>query len=316
MGSSLFNTTPQNTYPGLLKLGDNLPLNGTLKAISDGAGNDTMLEISNTALQIGGSTGLFWDNTNKRLGVGTNAPTQKLTILGNNRILFTGVSAQNQTASFGTDSGDNAFINYGGGSGKSFSINGSGFDMWSSNANQVLIAGGSNGYLGIGVTGFSPNKVTIRGSGSTSATTSLLVQNSAGTELFRVRDDGNFNLAQGGLYWNTIGFGSYITSDGYTMFYNTRQDTKEHRFTIGGTEVFRVNRMSATDTRVVINNTSNGYASAVLSADSTTQGFLPPRMTNAQRAAIAAPAVGLMVYCTDAVEGLYVYKSTGWTFVI
>jgi hypothetical protein len=23
-----------------------------------------------------------------------------------------------------------------------------------------------------------------------------------------------------------------------------------------------------------------------------------------------------MVYCTDAVEGLYVYKSTGWTFVI
>jgi hypothetical protein len=39
-------------------------------------------------------------------------------------------------------------------------------------------------------------------------------------------------------------------------------------------------------------------------------------MTNVQRAAIASPAVGLMVYCTDAVEGLYVYKSTGWTFVI
>jgi hypothetical protein len=39
-------------------------------------------------------------------------------------------------------------------------------------------------------------------------------------------------------------------------------------------------------------------------------------MTNAQRTAIASPAVGLMVYCTDAVEGLYIYKSTGWTFVI
>jgi hypothetical protein len=57
-------------------------------------------------------------------------------------------------------------------------------------------------------------------------------------------------------------------------------------------------------------------ASAKVQIDSTTQGFLPPRMTNAERTAIASPAVGLMVYCTDAVEGLYIYKSTGWTFVI
>lgn len=57
-------------------------------------------------------------------------------------------------------------------------------------------------------------------------------------------------------------------------------------------------------------------ASAALQADATTQGFLPPRMTNAQRTAIASPAIGLMVYCTDTVEGIYVYKSTGWTFII
>jgi hypothetical protein len=57
-------------------------------------------------------------------------------------------------------------------------------------------------------------------------------------------------------------------------------------------------------------------ASAKVQIDSTTQGFLPPRMTNAQRTAIASPAVGLMVYCTDALEGLYIYKSMGWTFVI
>lgn len=56
-------------------------------------------------------------------------------------------------------------------------------------------------------------------------------------------------------------------------------------------------------------------ASAALQADATTQGFLPPRMTNAQRTAIASPAIGLMVYCTDTVEGIYVYKSTGWTFI-
>jgi hypothetical protein len=70
---------------------------------------------------------------------------------------------------------------------------------------------------------------------------------------------------------------------------------------------------------VLIGNitTGNGTAySAILQADSTTQGFLPPRMTNAQRLAIATPAIGLIVYCTDVVEGLYINKSTGWTFII
>jgi len=57
-------------------------------------------------------------------------------------------------------------------------------------------------------------------------------------------------------------------------------------------------------------------ASAIGQFDSTTKGFLPPRMTTAQRTSIASPAIGLMVYCTDATEGLYIYKSTGWTFII
>jgi len=53
-------------------------------------------------------------------------------------------------------------------------------------------------------------------------------------------------------------------------------------------------------------------ASAVLEATSTTKGFLPPRQTQAQRTAITSPAVGLIVYQTDATEGLYIYTSTGW----
>jgi hypothetical protein len=79
-----------------------------------------------------------------------------------------------------------------------------------------------------------------------------------------------------------------------------------------------------TNTRLNIFN--NGYsielgasnvvaASAIFELKSTTQGFLPPRMTNAQRLAILTPAVGLIVYCTDVVEGLYINKSTGWTFI-
>ena len=53
-------------------------------------------------------------------------------------------------------------------------------------------------------------------------------------------------------------------------------------------------------------------ASAKVQIDSTTQGFLPPRMTSAQRTAISTPATGLMVYQTDGTEGVYVYTSAGW----
>lgn len=40
-------------------------------------------------------------------------------------------------------------------------------------------------------------------------------------------------------------------------------------------------------------------ASAQLEIRSTTKGFLPPRMTTTQRNAIASPATGLTIYCTD-----------------
>jgi len=52
---------------------------------------------------------------------------------------------------------------------------------------------------------------------------------------------------------------------------------------------------------VLIGNitTGNGTGySAILQADSTTQGFLPPRMTTTQKNAIATPAAGLVVYDT------------------
>ncbi len=47
-------------------------------------------------------------------------------------------------------------------------------------------------------------------------------------------------------------------------------------------------------------------ASALLELDSTTQGFLPPRMTTIQMNAISSPAEGLMIYATD------IHQWCGW----
>lgn len=56
----------------------------------------------------------------------------------------------------------------------------------------------------------------------------------------------------------------------------------------------------------------SGDASAILAATSTTKGFLPPRMTAAQKAAINPPAQGLIIYQTDGTQGLYVYDGASW----
>ena len=55
-------------------------------------------------------------------------------------------------------------------------------------------------------------------------------------------------------------------------------------------------------------------SSAVLQVDSITQGFLPPRMNQAQRLAISAPVDGLIVFQTDNTAGLYLYLG-GWSLI-
>jgi predicted heme/steroid binding protein len=53
-------------------------------------------------------------------------------------------------------------------------------------------------------------------------------------------------------------------------------------------------------------------ASALFQMDSTNKGFLPPRMTQAQRTAISSPAEGLIVYQTNGTIGLYIYANATW----
>mgnify|MGYP000057631901 CR=1 FL=1 len=56
--------------------------------------------------------------------------------------------------------------------------------------------------------------------------------------------------------------------------------------------------------------TTTPDASAKLEVAATNKGFLLPRMTAAQRAAITTPANGLLIYQTDAPTGFYVNTGT------
>jgi len=208
MGTTLNGTTPQNTYPSLIKVGDNGAVDATLQRLSDGEGNDLPLEVSSTAVNFTGTVtqngnpistppsgvagaiqfsdgsafasdaaNLFWDDTDNRLGVGTNAPT-----------------ATNH----------------------------------------------------------------IKGSGSTSATTALLVQNSAGVASLQVLDDTSvFNNGKGAVASNTA-FGNGALTSNTTGSNNTangrnalQNNTTGNDNTANGTQALRNNTTG-------VNNTANG----------------------------------------------------------
>jgi len=65
--------------------------------------------------------------------------------------------------------------------------------------------------------------------------------------------------------------------------------------------------------QVAINSTGAvSDASAMLDVQSTTKGFLVPRMTQAEKEAISSPATGLIIYQTDGTSGFYFYSGSSW----
>jgi len=255
MGTSLSGLTPATTFDGLLKVGDNDPLTATLKPISTGDGTDTMLELSTSALQVGGTTGMYWDNTNKRLGIGTDAPSTPFEVYGGVRFrnnlnlngnifnsasgivnidglaYFNGITdkvgigettptsrlhvkgsgndntttsllVQNSDASASLTYDDSGKVEIVGNSQTGFiQTYGFGAVGFGNESGPTILYGNNlaglhtgSGYTAFGANSSSSQRVLIKGSGATSATTSLLVQNSAGTEHLKVTDDGKVNV--------------------------------------------------------------------------------------------------------------------------
>lgn len=84
------------------------------------------------------------------------------------------------------------------------------------------------------------------------------------------------------------------------------------------TKYMTVDKTNFTTSLNVGIGTTSPDASAIIDASSTAKGFLPPRMTNAQKGAIASPATGLTVYCTDctatdaSIGVMQTYNGTTW----
>jgi hypothetical protein len=146
----------------------------------------------------------------------------------------------------------------------------------------------TNNRFGVGTN--SPSATAhFKGSGATSATTSLLVQNSASTELFKIQDNGFFSFGSG-----TLSLVNVVSS--------------AQTLRIDSNGVNGVIRMEGN--QIGMGDNTTGHTSALLTLTSTTKGFLPPRMTTTQRNAIASPAAGLMIYNTTTAK-LNVY-TTAW----
>ncbi len=103
--------------------------------------------------------------------------------------------------------------------------------------------------------------------------------------------------------WNGSSFVSY-TAPNSTAFYN--QNTTNDAGSAKATPIYR-------NGSIGIGNNTMPSASAQLDVNSTSKGLLTPRMTQAQRTAISAPATGLLVYQTDGGQpGFWYYNGSAW----
>lgn len=110
-----------------------------------------------------------------------------------------------------------------------------------------------------------------------------------------------------------IGSGSDTISDSAIRWWQAGVIYEPERFDIGrrtggGNPVMAISILASLQLGI---GTTSPHASAHVDVASTTRGFLPPRMTTAQRNAIASPAAGLMLFNTDE-AALQVHDGSGW----
>jgi hypothetical protein len=173
------------------------------------------------------------------------------------------------------------------------------------------------------------------GTGNTSNGFQVLLSNTTGDsntaigrEALRSNITGSNNSAIGRNSGRFIADGATantITNNSVFLGVDTRaaSDNQTNQIVIGhtaiglGSNTTVIGNSSTTFGRwygsLLLGTTTNA-ASSILTMESTTRGFLPPRMTSTQRNAIASPATGLIVYDTTLNDPFY-FNGTAWTML-
>jgi len=259
------------------------------------------IQFSNGSAFASDAANLFWDDTNNRLGVGTNTPTGIVQI---------------KTTQANTN-GSIVFINNNASTIASITDTGSALTTLQFRGSNFGFVDGSGVLIGGGYGDTPTARLHIKGSGSTSATTSLLVQNSAGSQGLKIADDLGFQIgllgASGvGYSIRTDNGGGGVNGGINTNFNNGAtwiDDTNTRAMHIA----YNSGVLFPNTTRypITIGSATKAVASAQLEMVSTTQGFLPPRMTTTQINAIVSPAEGLVAFNTT-ISHLCCYQGGAW----
>jgi hypothetical protein len=150
----------------------------------------------------------------------------------------------------------------------------------------------ANGNVGIGTTTDAGFKLDVNGTARVSGTINVT---QVSGNVFRLTNNTYVHSTSAGIQ----------TIDYFNGFVFKNGSQVNIKASFGGNIRFLRESIFGTD--------GANNASAQVQIDSTTKGFLPPRMTNAQKTAIASPAAGLVVYDTT-LNKLCVYTTT-WEII-
>lgn len=289
-------------------------------AITSGVVGRVLFEGAGNVVQE--SANLFWDNVNGRLGIGTSTPTDKLDITQ----MGYGFISLNRT---GVASAAFLITNIRTGGGPGLVIDTGSFSFRNGTSKNLILDGGR---IGVNTNDDSLNaSFTVKGAGATSTTKNILFKNSLNTDLFTIWDDGavgvntstnagfkvdvngtarvsgNVSVLNGVIGIDTNVNIGVIEAPGQFNFGVDKNNGYAWIQSYGSRPI----ALNPIGNSVMIGIT-NIVTSAILNVASTTQGFLPPRMTSTQKNAIASPATGLMVYDTT-LNLIALYNGTIWT---
>ena len=294
---------------------DNTDLVGfTLPTLTSGS-----VLFSNGTTIAQDNSNFFWDNTNKRLRVGTNTPAN-----ANGRAYLVG--DVNNYPLILTDKTQTYGLTY--------QVNGTTFNIFSdyytgsttpslgfgtfSNKNMLFL--NSIGNILINSTTDNGGKLQIKASGAASTDIALRIRNSGDTaDLISVA--GNGVLTVGGTGSDgTINLARSTNGAVVGAIIQTASITQIHNYQGSGIDFYvaaasNLQRAFVRSTGFGITGTTGGTftldASAALQINSTTQGVLAPRLTTVQRDAIVTPATGLQIYNTTLNTEDF-YNGTSW----